>query len=358
MWPYVIFGLSCVALGATGKSRRLSTASLIVTFSFLVFFIGLRHQVGPDWISYLRLMKLSQSIQSSADLWFLGEPFYAFLLIIADWSGYEIYFANAVVAAIFAFGLMSFVRTVPEPWMGFIAAVPSLIIAVSTSANRQTAAIGILLWLFANWERSGLWRRVLVIALAAGFHFSALIILIFVGMTLTINLGLKLIASGILLTVMLYVLSAVDQINYYNSTYGTGQTVDTQSQGALLHVSFNALPALLYFLLPGHRPILFPTPLLRQMAIVALAMLPLAFYASTAASRISFYWYPVSIWVLGALPLTFQPESRSLIRTSICTLQFMLMMIWLNFANMAPHHLPYQNALFIESWRLDLSISP
>lgn len=354
MWPYLMLGGAFAFMASIGGRRRLTTEAFFFLFLFLVFFIGLRHRIGPDWTSYLLMMGKLQYMESFFDFSHVAEPLYTLLLLIGDWSGYGIYFANVVVAIIFAYGLLSFVRTVPEPWMGLMAAVPSLITAVATSANRQTAAIGILLWLFANWERSGLTKRVGVIILAAGFHYSALVALVFVGSTLRVNIWLKIIGVALFAGLMIFLMNSMDKIEYYNNAYGTGQTEGSKSAGALIHVSFNALPALLYFLLPRYRPILFPTVLLRQMALIAMAMLPLAVIASTAASRVSFYWYPISIWVFGALPLIFEPRSRPFVRAGIASAQALAMIGWLNFANMATYHVPYRNALFENSWQLDI----
>lgn len=354
MWPYLLFGGASAFLASVGGRRRLKAGALLFLFFFLVFFIGLRHRVGPDWTSYLLMMGKAQHMGRFADFAHVAEPFYTLLLLLGDWSDCGIYFANVVVAVIFAYGLLSFVRMVPEPWMGFMAAVPSLITAVATSANRQTAAVGILLWVFANWERSGLIKRVGVIALAAGFHYSALVALVFVGSTFRINFWLKLVALAVFAGLIVFLMQSMDRIEYYNNAYGTGQTEGSKSAGALIHVSFNALPALLYFLLPRFRLILFPTALLRQMAFAAMAMLPLAVVASTAASRTSFYWYPVSIWVFGSLPLVFEPRSRPIVRTVIASVLALAMIGWLNFANMAGYHIPYRNALFENSWQLDI----
>lgn len=358
MWPYILVASLVAAAAITGGSRRPDKLMWLLFFLLITIFVGLRHKVGMDWNNYLRMIEKAGRIESFDQLLTVSEPLYALLLWWGDATGYGIYAVNLVATVVFVFGLFRFARAAPEPWLAIMAALPIYVVVAAMSANRQAVACGLLIWLVADWYKITLFQRTLWIFLAAGFHFSALVFLAFVGIDLKVRLWIKVVALAIFSVVIIYTLQASGQADYYDSAYGRGQTEATQSSGAWIHVSINAVPALFYFVFPKYRAILFPTSLSRQMAIAAIATLPLVLVASAAAGRISLYWYPVSIWVWSAFPTIFTAQSRHLVRASVALAMLLVLSSWLMFANSSNAHIPYRNALFIEPWELHIGFTP
>ncbi len=358
MWPFVAMASLVAVAATTGGARRPQRVIWFASLVLFTIFVGLRHKVGMDWNNYLRMIDKASRIDSFDRVLTVSEPLYALLLVWGDWTGFGIYAVNLVATLIFFMGLYRFARLTPEPWLAIMAAFPFFVTVVAMSANRQALAAGILIWLIADWYKLSVAKRVIWIFVAAGFHFSALLYLAFVGWEMRIRLWIKIIALSVFAALAVYVLQSTGQADYYDSSYGSGQTEDTQSSGAWIHVSINALPALFYFLLPKYRSVLFPNSLLRLMAFAAIATLPLVAIASTAAGRISLYWYPVSIWVWSAFPQIFSPRSRPLVRAMISLAMCAMMVNWLLFANSSHAHLPYQNALFLEAWQLHIGFVP
>jgi hypothetical protein len=358
MWPYVLVASLVAVAAITGGSRRPDKLMWMLFFVIITIFVGLRHKVGMDWNNYLRMIEKAARVQSVDQLWDVSEPLYALLLIWGSNTGFGMYAVNIAATIIFAAGLFKFARTTPEPWLAIMASLPVYVVVVAMSANRQAVAAGILMWIVADWYKYSMTQRVVGIALAAGFHLSAVIFLALAGIDLKVRPWLKMVALIIFSAAAVYALQATGQADYYDAAYGRGQTEVTQSSGAWIHVSINAVPALFYFLLPKYRAVLFPTPLMKNMALAAIATLPLVVIASAAAGRISLYWYPVSIWVWSALPLLFAPRSRALVRSFIVLGMLAVMVTWLLFANSSGAHIPYRNALFMESWELHIGFEP
>lgn len=358
MWPFFVFGGIFSAAATLGIRGRPATLPWVAMFLLSVVFVGLRHHVGMDWNNYIRMIYAVDISRDWLQALSVSEPFYALLLVFGNWTGGGMYVVNLIATALAMIGVFAFARRTPEPWMALAAAMPLYIVVVSMSANRQALAGGLILLLIAHWEKLSLLIRALCILGIAGFHASALIFLAFVAIDLRLPNMVKLVAIAISSAVALYIMQQSGYGAYYNASYGAGQSEATQSSGAIYHVAMNALPASLYFLLPQYRQFLFPTPLLRNLAFAAMITLPLVFFASAAAGRISLYWFPVSMWVWAALPSVVTPRFRRLARFAISSLMLAIMVIWLTQANSAFAHLPYQNALFVEPWDLEIGILP
>ena len=358
MWPFLVFG-GLYAIGATlGRRGRPAPVPWIALFIITVLFVGLRHSVGMDWNNYLRMIYSVDTARSFEAMLFVSEPFYSLVLAVGNWTGGGVYAANLISTFLAMLGVYSFARRTPEPWLALTAAMPMFIVVVAMSANRQAVAAGLIMLLIAHWERLRLPARALCILGIAGFHASALIFLAFVAIDLRLPRMVKLVGVATFSLVAIYIIQQSGYGDYYNQSYGEGQSAATQSSGAIYHVAMNAIPASLYFLLPQYRQFLFPTPLLRNMAFAAMITLPLVFFASAAAGRISLYWFPVSMWIWASLPSVVTPRFRRLARLAISGLMLAIMVVWLTQANSSSAHLPYQNALFVDPWDLQIGILP
>jgi hypothetical protein len=356
MWPYLlVVGLFAVA-AVTSQPRAPNRVAWMAAFLVLLLFVGLRHHVGMDWNNYLRMIDKAARAQTLDEYWRVAEPGFTLLLYLGDRSGAGIYLANLLGTAVFVVGLFAFARRTPEPWLALIVALPFFVIAFSMSANRQAISAGILLIVFAYWSDWSVVRKVAVILFATLFHSSAIVMLAFIGTSLNIPFRIKVIAVGIFVLGALYFLQVTGQAEYYDNTYGRGQTAASQSAGALIHVALNAVPASLYLLWPRMRQVLFPNKLMRDMAIAAVLVFPLAFIMSTAAARVSLYFYPVSMFAIAALPQVVTPNSRPLVRGTIATLMMLELTGWLLLANHSGAHLPYRNALFTPNYELHIGI--
>lgn len=356
MWPFMLLGSVFALASIFGQRGKPHLVLWIGSCLILIVFIGLRHHVGMDWNNYLRMIDKVTLISTFEDFWIIAEPGYALLLLIGSLSGSGIYVTNLLGAIIFCVGLFVFARRTPEPWLALIVALPFFVVAFGMSANRQAIAAAIMLIVFAYWEDWSIRRKVAIILLAALFHSSAIIMLAFVGTSLRLPLLIKTFLIGIFVLIALYSLQVTGRIEYYDDAYGRGQTIQTQSSGALMHVALNAIPASAYILLPRLRKVLFPTKILRHMAIVAMLTIPLALVMSAAAGRVSLYWYPVSMMVFSALPQTVDANSRILVRCGIALLMMLELVVWLQFANSSSAHMPYQNALFVPEYALHIGI--
>jgi hypothetical protein len=348
---FVYFGMLLMPafLALVSMRRRVALQLLFPFFVLFVILIGLRDKVGMDWNNYLAIFRrisnytLTEALSTS-------EPGFTFLIWLSSWAGFDVYGTNCFAALIFSLGLFSVCRVAREPWLALVAAVPYLVVAVAMSGVRQSIAIGIVFMLIANWRNFSFILRVSFILAASLFHLSAIFLLILVALELKVSLIYKFGLVALISGLSAYVLSTMEQyvehIGFYSDAYLSEESI--YSPGALQHVLQIAVPASLYLLnrrawtkLYGENYLLF------MMSILSLAAVPGVLVWSTAVDRMSLYLFSVPMLVYAGLPYLLRSSISSVAtRLLIISLNFLVMAVWLNYANNAYSYLPYGNILF------------
>lgn len=327
------------------RRDKLNSFVWFLAFCILVVFVGLRHKVGMDWNNYLVMISRIKDSPFN-DVLKSTEPGFLALLWLGAKSPFWIYFTNFFTTLIFVIGLFAFLSKTRERWLGLVAALPILTIVVAMSANRQAAAIGVLLLLTAYWYKLKMPSRIALILIAISFHFSALFFTVFLGLSARVSNLFKLVlVISIILVIILFADS--NQLQYYDRLYISGQTDLTRSSGALMHVSINAAFGLTVFCKKEIRQVLFPTPLMVWLALLSVAMFPIALLFSVAAGRMSLYLFPVSIYAASAIPSLWGSSRQVLARLIFCLIFVLQSWIWLEFSNSSHAHIPYQNFLTV-----------
>lgn len=352
MLPYYFFIVPIAAMAALSSSRRPDPVPWALAFLAIVVFVGLRHHVGMDWNNYLIMIRRA----NDGDFWNAfntAEPGYAILLWISGQSGWGVYGAYFIGTVIFAAGVLKYSKTTPAPWMALLVAIPFPTIIVAMAAARQAVAMGILFWLVAVWEKSSLLKRITIVLLASMFHSSAIVFTLFIFLDMKSHPTVKLLGAVVGGAGAFYFLQISGRADYYDNVYVSGQTSATQSSGAIYHVILNGGPALMAFIIGGQgRRLLIPNELHRNMAIAAVALIPLSFVVSAASGRLTLYLFPVSMWVFAALADIFVRSDRIIVRSFQSVFFIGLLAFWLNFGNSAIAHKEYQNALLVRPHNL------
>lgn len=304
--------------------------------------IGLRHEVGGDWSTYLDHIEMVTNV-SWQDALIQGDPAYSLLNWVAAETKLGIYFTNTVCAALFSWGLVVFCRAQPRPWLALVVAVPYLVTVVAMGYTRQGVAIGLaMLGLVALSDRK-LLRFVIFLALAATFHKSAMIL-----MPLAVLAGTKrrlwTLMWVCVATVLFYGLLLEKYVETLKSGYLEAQY---QSQGAAIRVAMNAVPAALFL---WYRRRFEMQPADRTfwtwMSIGALAFVILLVVSpsSTAVDRVALYWIPLQLFVLSRLPNAIgnpKGENKQWVN-AVVAYSAAVLFVWLFFAQTAFAWLPYQ----------------
>lgn len=349
MIPYLIL-LLIPSLFTLQNARRLSLSLWYLTFIIYWLFVGLRLEVGPDWMQY-RAIHLSLSQFSVWELITQPEPLSYLLFWISESMGADVIFSNMVAAFILLVGVFCFARRTANPWLALVAATPYLIIVIGMTGVRQAMAAGVILFLLSRWENYSFMRRSAYILLAALFHTSALVNTIFLIVKLHIAMRYKLMLGVIVGAITLYLSFQVsiyaDNMTLYQQRYLSGNEV--RSIGSLYHIAMIAIPAFLGFIFRRRIAENIPSPPLLRFGIYAIiAILLINFVSPTVASRLTIYLYFVPMMVYSALAMTRDGRIKTEASMLVIGVHFLILAGWFEFANVSFAYLPYQNVLFDE----------
>jgi len=346
MLPYWLF-LS-LPVGVILANRRLSERSQVwvwlSVWLFFVFAIGLRFKVGGDWFAYLTHLDL-RTVMPLSEVLSGSDPGYYLINWIVAQAGGSIYWVNTACGMILMTGIVRFARAQPLPWLALLVAVPYLIIVVGMGYTRQSAALGFLLIGLVSLANAQIRWFVVWVMLGATFHKSAVLMLPVAALASTSNRFWSLLWVGLISLVggYLFVFDSADALwtNYVEADY--------QSQGGLIRVLMNSVPAVLFFLLRRQlRLDEAEGKLWFWMSILALVCIPLVVLSSTATDRVALYLIPIQLFMFARLPFVMSdPRHRALVVLGVVGYYMLVQAVWLFFASHAYVWLPYQNIVWL-----------
>jgi hypothetical protein len=300
--------------------------------------IGFRHEVGGDWFAYEAQFDFVARLDFVNALEFSDPGYYGLGWLVSQWGG-NIYLLNAICAVIVMSGVVVFARAQPKPWLAVLVAVPYLIIVVAMGYTRQSAALGLAMIGLAALGQQQVLKFVIWVLLGAVFHKSAMLLLPFAALAASQRRLWTWTWVAITTTAGVYLLLA-EQSNVLWQNY---VVAEYESQGGLIRVLMNAIPAVLFLLFrrrlhtqTKERKLWF------WLSVFSLACVPLVIISSTATDRVSLYFIPIQMYVLSRLHrLATTSWGRAFIVNSIAVYCAMVLYVWLNFAVHAAAWVPY-----------------
>lgn len=328
------------------RSVKLNVAWLVTILGLSVL-IGFRFQVGGDWFSYLGYLYRAQGA-TLVDTLAGKDPGYQLFNWISAWMGWGIAGVNLISGTIFTIGLAVFCRSLPRPWLALAVAVPYMVIVVAMGYSRQGIALGLaMLGLVALGRKETRWFVFWVI-LGATFHKSAVLLLPIAALAATRNRYWTAAWIGVV-GIAAYTLLLAESVDALYANYVEAQY---QSEGALIRLLMNALPAAI--LLIWRRRFQFAAgeaPLWRWFAILSLGLFAIFMLtpASTAVDRVALYMLPLQLVVFSHFPGALGKRGKRNNDLAVLVLLYYaaVQFVWLNFATHAFAWLPYQNVLFL-----------
>ena len=361
MWPYWLLFL-VPAYWAISRLRPIPQSVLIVqrdrwpflwrgVFIFLVLMIGLRHEVGGDWFTYLEMLDGYNDTTTESNFGFQDPGFIIFNWLAAK-TGLGIYLLNLLSAIFFSWGLLVFCRAQPRPWLALAVAVPYLITVVAMGYTRQGVAIGIAMIAMIALGKGSTLRFLLWIALAAIFHKSAIILVPLAVLASTQRRLYTLIWVGVVGFVM-FVLLLQEALSFLMGGYVEGAM---QSSGALIRVVMNAVPATLFLIFRKRFQLSLEQrsfwTWMSWSALLLVALLAVS-PSSTAVDRIALYWIPLQLFVLSRLPNVLGRRDGKNVVWVLAVIGYSAAVhfVWLFYADTAFAWLPYQFYPWVWLWQ-------
>lgn len=341
MIPYwIMFILACSTALEAGRKKiaSLPRPYFLLVSAIFAAMIGLRHQVGGDWRSYLYMYERARWLSIDAVLYRASrDPGYSLFNWLSVQFDGGVYLVNFFVGVVLMAGIARFAFKQPLPWLVLVASVPYLIIVIGMGYSRQAAAIGLVLVALPYLSRNDARKFVLWVLLGALFHKSAVVVLPLAALTSKRNRWWRFSWVGVTGAAAAYFLIG-DAGEHMWEHYVERER---DSSGALIRVLMNAAAGtvFLYFRKSVSDGI-YESKLYTAMSLGALACVPLSLLASTATDRAALYLIPLQLYVCGRANRVI-PGSRTPVTAAI-GLYFMVQYVWLNYASHAFAWVPYQ----------------
>lgn len=340
-WLMYLFAAVGALMAKTNQARSSQIAWVFVGL-FYILFIGLRIS-GGDWYNYFRRFEDMSFLTLEEALSIKDVGYQLISYSMYDW-GLGFFAVTLICAVLSMAGLIIFLRSQINPWLGLAVSVPYLIIVVYMGYMRQGVALGLIMWGIVALHRGRFIHFIILVALAVTFHKSAIMMIafgIFSG-----NRGKLLKLIGIIVAFLgvwfAFVSSDVDALvtNYVDA--------QMQSQGAMIRVLLNAFPAILLLYFRKQWKHYFDDyKFWLMISLASLASIGLVGFASTAVDRIALYFLPLQIVVFSRLPLLAKRKIPPKITIYLILLfYFLVLFVWLNFGNFSKWWIPYRNILW------------
>ena len=342
MIPFFVMMAIPSLLALTGY--RKSGALLFSVFFLYWVLVGFRFHVGADWNGYVRIYGVTK-LRPLSGLLLEREPLFQLLQWLAFRVGGGLILVNALSGLVFCLGLFAVAKRCYEPLLAIAVATPMLVIAFAMSATRQSLAVGIIFYLFATWDKRTTIGRIALVVLASLFHFSSLFVLILVALATRVPLTMRLAAAAFLAAIIGIVLYlAPETTSTYSGLYVSGSR-KLNAPGAWVQVGTIAFAGLIYIAYQRPwRAVHKDNPLYHNIAIAALAAMPMIYVSSVGVYRFALFFWPMAMWVYSGLPaLMIRSEARVLYRIGVIALFTGLLWGWLTFATNSAGWIPYQN---------------
>ena len=320
----------------------------LAMWGFVLFYTllgGLRFETGGDWLTYDEMFE-DMRVDTLGYALTRTDPLYGALNWISAQLGTGIYLVNIVCCFILGLGVVRTARTFREPWLAVTIAVPYLLIVVGLGYVRQGASIGMMLIALASLDRARTMRTLLQLALAVGFHSTAVIAFPLFMLALTRrHKALSLI--GAVIGAALFLLVLMPRLDVLEAGY---LDAEYESGGALVRILMGLLPAGLILArwrsFPASERVRSVWLLIASanvLALVGLVVLP----SSTAVDRIALFVSVIQLAAFGEIRDLSGMVQRAalLLRLGMIGLAAAVQTVWLVFATHAEFWVPY-NAIF------------
>lgn len=343
MWPYWLMFL--LPLWAAlqprqlrDRDRRIAWVACAVIY---ILVIGLRFEVGGDWLNYERIFHWAAARPIGELLVGGSDPAYYGTGWLIERMGGDLVHLNLLCAMVLVCGAFSLAKRQPFAWVGVLACVPYLFIVVGMGYTRQSAAIGLAMFALAALADGRQMRFVLFVLAAAAFHKSAALLVPIAALAATRNRGWTIVWVGVMtgLAVWLFLAEKSEQLwlNYVESDYADA------SSGGAIRVIMNSVPALIFLIY--RRRLSNSAQDLRLwlcISVLAIACIPFLAISATAVDRLALYFIPLQAIVFARLPtLANDTRHRTAIVLGIVGYYAAVQFVWLNFAQHAFAWLPY-----------------
>lgn len=321
----------------------------VVTYGFMVLFVGLRYKVGVDWDTYLIIYDFLNGLTFKNSILYTDPIYGAFNYLSNKFGFKEIGFVNLSCSIVLFYFFYKFSKKFTYTCIPFFVSYTYFIVVVSMNYVRQSVAISISLLALYFALTNEKYKFLLLIFFASLFHKSAIFLIVIFPIFYILKFNLNKIVNFIY---VIFSLLFVTGVLYFSSLNGmniyTSSDSEISSSGTLFRLTYHLIPIFLYlynrsvFKINFGRNIL----ILDFLFILIVYCTLLAFFYSTLADRFNLYLYFFDVFIYSFLCGVFNLRNRIYLLIVVFLFSTFTFFLWFNYGNFADQGwIPYQNYL-------------
>ena len=322
----------------------------ILIISILSIYIGLRDEVGGDWGTYYESYYIDKLNLSYKDYLFnyilVKDPLFHLINFLGAKIFESYYFVNFILAFLFSYCLVQFSFSLSKPFFALLISFPVLIIVVAMGYHRQALSVAFFMLGLLYLNKNSFIKYSICIFIGSMFHFSGFFLFIFgILINKKINL-LRVIFIVSFLFLSIFVFVGIEDIfitlGHYLNSYN--------SAGAILRLSLNLIPSLIFLFFYKKFKFDFNENLLKSLSYFTIFLLFLVFLLNSSAiiDRFGIYLIPFQmiIWTNFINLFENKNNSNNFIFYLISFAYFLVLIVWIHFGDYSMWWLPYNNIIY------------
>tara|TARA_Y100000590_G_scaffold468431_1_gene651182 strand:- start:424 stop:1461 length:1038 start_codon:yes stop_codon:yes gene_type:complete len=334
--------LSFISLINEKIEKNIKNILLFFLFIILLLFIGLRHEVGGDWITYKDDFYSYIKYFDIYSLSYKRDFGYELISYIIYHLGFSIHIVNLLCASIFLYALFKLGNEYNNYIIILLIAFPQLIIVGAMGYTKQATAFAFIILSFLALKKDRYFKFLFYSFLSIIFHKSAIAIIL-----LLILSKFKLNLKSILLLFFILIFSYYILLMDYSRILSYILTTSYRSEGVYYRIIVNIIPSIIFILL--YRKFDFNVFEKRFILLNIIFTFLFIFFASnysTFVDRFVFYFAIIQLLVFPKFIFLNNRLSFLFLFISI-SYYFILMIGWFMFANHSSAWVPYNNLLLL-----------
>ncbi len=362
---FLIFSiLSYLAYEEIHNPKPLDLKSYIFLILLFSVFIGLKKEIGCDWVAYKDIFNLSNCATNTGDIDLCNkfkisstyeylnfkEIGFSSINLIINKLGGNLYISNYFFSLLFIIPILNFCSSLKRPFLAILVSFPYLITVIGIGTIRQSIAIAFLMVGFNALNKNRFYKYYLLNLFAILFHYSSSIFIFLPFLFIKKrSINLKYINKFLFFLFLILIFAFLIFNNNYifyqlNGYLNYREAISLKSP--LIVWSMISFPAIFILLNYKDYKKYDKNKFWKNYSIIGVLMIFSIFFNPIISLRLMLYFLPIKIYALSNLPqirkFRDSPKNAYLI---IIIISLSILTIWLNFANHSYCYLPYKNLL-------------
>ena len=364
--PFIFLAV-LTSLESYKRLNFFTQSKLIYSFIalFFIIFIGLRYEIGCDWIQYKAMFEKYEFL-SISDIFkrnFIGEDnlqkYQELGHIFITKISQNIYILNLIYSLLFSLPLFYFCSKLKRKYFSLLISYPYYIVVVGMGPIRQAACISFLMLSILFISNKKYYSHLLLSIISLLIHqFSIIFNTLILGSLLTKLRSIKLSKLNTFLIIIVFIVftfclpsiisKTYTYFTFYKKIDSDGVMMMPPAKSAILLWIMNLMPSIIFL---KNKKIFKINDNLKNIlsifSVLEICLLPIVLIQSIIGYRLILYLFPNSIYITSLIPdLNILNIKKTYMVNFFILISFTILITWLRFAYHSSCWVPYENILF------------